>query len=979
MSAIWGAIDMQGKDIPVSVQKMMRRAFDKCVIDRYEEICFNNVYMGCGIQYFVPEAKKEQLPLREEGVFFTADVVLDNREELCNRLELSKEERYNMPDGRILYEMYRRFGKTCLNELLGAYTFVWYDWEKNQIELVLDAVGNRCLYYRLVGSILYFSSLMEPLANVSEDTALNDRWLVDFLAMDHLFMVNETEETPLQNIFRIAPAQYICIKKGQIEKEQYWKPFENYAEYHLASDKEYKEKFRCLWEQAVKDVMRTEDEISILLSGGLDSTAVAAIAAPYLKEQGKKLYSYTSVPMEGYQADNSGYYITDEREDVEKTAAFYGNIETTFVDLDGKHPWELAGEEFKVLEIPYKSVQNSLWLVDSMHKAYHKGSRLILSGSYGNTSISFTDLNVYMNTLYHQKQFSKLKKELESFSKNMGFSTRYAWKDIYRTGKQKYEDSPYVYAHSYVNRMTARAAKANERILQMDRDVNELSRDFSKYRFNMVNFLALRQIGELVTKHSLATGVLLRDPTKDKRIIEYCIHLPLEQFCREGIDRRLVKVYLKDIMPSHVIRFQKHGKQSADIQYRFSLNWENIRNEWIQSYEKYEGSRYVDTVYAKRQLIEQTDINEYSDFDLTRHMYTLFVLQYESYLAQTYPKCNSVNYQIKVKSETQPLLSVVIPVYNVKEYLERCVESVCGQTYKNLDILLIDDGSTDGSGELCDELAQKDNRIRVIHKENAGVSSARNVGLEYAIGELIAFVDSDDWLDATMYESLYTLMWEHDADVACCNYRRVMGEEIADYSDNRVRVYYGAEMLDTYITGHENCFITPTLWNRLYRREVFEGMQFPPIKKYEDYMVSVQIFARIKKGVLTNRAYYNYSMRTTSLSHESMNEEDITAFIYASQTQNRILEERLCDKSKRKNYFKYYCILLGLYCKAAENNEKAKCKKLLAKELRRMRKEARIAIWDKPDIGLRDKLHMEVATYTPGGYVFLNGLKRRRK
>ena len=160
MSAIWGAIDMQGKGIPVSVQKMMRRAFDKCVIDRYEEICFNNVYMGCGIQYFVPEAKKEQLPLREEGVFFTADVVLDNREELCNRLELSKEERYNMPDGRILFEMYRRFGKTCLNELLGAYTFVWYDWEKNQIELVLDAVGNRCLYYRLVDSILYFSSLM---------------------------------------------------------------------------------------------------------------------------------------------------------------------------------------------------------------------------------------------------------------------------------------------------------------------------------------------------------------------------------------------------------------------------------------------------------------------------------------------------------------------------------------------------------------------------------------------------------------------------------------------------------------------------------------------------------------------------------------------------------------------------------------------------------------------------------------------------
>lgn len=979
MSAIWGAIDMQGKDIPANIQNKMRKAFDKCVIDRYEEIHSGNVYMGCGIQYFVPEAKAEQLPFSEDTIYYTADVVLDNREELCGRLGLSKEQSTNMPDGKILYEMYRRFGKGCLNDLLGAYTFVWYDKATNQIELVLDAVGNRCLYYRLVGSTLYFSSLMEPLADVAEETSLNDRWLVDFLAMDHLFMINETEETPLQDIFRIAPAQYICIKEEQIKKEQYWKPFENAGEYHFASDAEYKERFCCLWEQAVKDVMRTESDTSILLSGGLDSTAVAAIAAPYLKEQGKKLYSYTSVPMEGYPVDNSGYFITDEREDVEKTAQFYGNIETEYVDLDGKNPWELSGEEFKVLEIPYKSVQNSLWLVDSMHRAYAKGSRLILSGSYGNTTISFTDLNVYMNTLYGKKQFGKLKKELELFSKNMGFSTKYAWKDIYHTGRQKYEDSPYIYAHSYVNRQTAQAVGADERILKMDREVMENSKDFSKYRLNMVNFLALRQIGELVTKHSLATGVLLRDPTKDKRVIDFCIHLPVEQFCKEGVDRRLVKVYLKEKMPPHVIRFQKQGKQSADIQYRFSLNWEKTRNDWIQCYERYEGSRYVDTAYAKRQLIEEPDISGYSDFDLTRHMYTLFVLQYESYMARTYPKSNPVLYKIRRKPESEPLISVVIPVYNVKDYLERCVESVCGQTYKNLEILLIDDGSTDGSGELCDKLAQRDNRITVIHKENSGVSATRNIGLELATGELIAFVDSDDWLDATMYETLYTLMWEQNAEVACCNYRRVMGEEIADYSDNRVRVYYGTELLNTYITGHEKCFITPTVWNRLYRREVFEGLQFPLMKKYEDYMISVQIFSKIKKGVVTNRAYYNYYMRPTSLSHEVMNEEDVAAFIYASQMQNQVIEEQLCNKSRESNYFKYDCILLSMYCKAVENNTKDNCKKALKKELTRIRKEARNAIWNKQGIGTKDKLHMEMSTYTPNGYVLFNKLWKKRK
>lgn len=977
MSAIWGAIDMQGNEIPDSIQKMMRQAFDKCVIDRYEEICCGNVYMGCGIQYFVPEAKEEQLPFAVDGIFYTADVVLDNREELGSRLGLSKEESRNIPDGKLLYELYRRYGKDCLNDMLGAYTFVWYDRAANRIELVLDAVGNRCLYYRMEGSILYFSSLIEPLAKVSDRTKLNDRWLVDFLAMDHLFMVNETEETPLQDIFRIAPAQYICVQGQQVEKEIYWKPFENYKEYRFSSDEEYKEQFCSLWERAVKDVMRSEGDTSILLSGGLDSTAVAAIAAPCLKEQGKKLYSYTSVPMEGYQADNSGYYVTDEREDVEKTAAFYGNIETEFIDLDGKHAWELSGEELKVLEIPYKSVQNSLWLVDAMYKAYDKGSRLMLAGSYGNTSISFTVLDVYMNTLFHRKQYGKLKKELEAFSKNMGFSTRYAWKEVYRTGKKEFEPTPYPYAHSYVKRATAEAVGAEERIQNMDRDWLEKSKDFAKYRHAMVHFLAMRQIGEAVTKHSLATGVLQRDPTKDKRIIDFCIHLPVEQFCKEGMDRRLVKVYLKDQLPPHVIRFQKQGKQSADIRYRLSLNWDAVRQEWIRCYEEHEGSRYVDTMYAKRQLMEQTDINVYSDFDLTRHMYTLFVLQYEAYMAKAYPQCNQVAYQRKAKMEKEPLLSVIIPVYNVKEYVERCVESVCGQTYKNLEILLIDDGSTDGGGELCDKLAKKDSRITVIHKENEGVSVARNVGLSHAHGELLAFVDSDDWLDDMMYETLYTLMWENEADIACCNYRRVMGEQTADYSDDRVQVYYGKEMLDAYITGHENCCITPTVWNRLYKRELFDGLAFPLVKKYEDSIISVQLLARVEKGVLTNRSYYNYNMRTNSLSHESMNEEDIAAFIRAGQLQNQAIETQLSTQSIRSNYFKYYCILLTMYCKVSKDDTKAGCKKMLEKELSRIKKEARTAIWDKQEIGVRDKLHMEVGTYTLKGYRFLNKMSRK--
>ena len=114
------------------------------------------------------------------------------------------------------------------------------------------------------------------------------------------------------------------------------------------------------------------------------------------------------------------------------------------------------------------------------------------------------------------------------------------------------------------------------------------------------------------------------------------------------------------------------------------------------------------------------------------------------------------------------LITVIVPVYNVKDYLQQCVESICGQTYQNLEILLVDDGSTDGSGKICDELAKKDTRIKVIHKPNGGLSDARNAGLDVATGDYIGYVDSDDYIEPDMFEILLTNIEEHQADISCC-------------------------------------------------------------------------------------------------------------------------------------------------------------------------------------------------------------------
>ena len=958
MSAIWGAIDLTGNPIDKEKQVLLRQAFDKCVIDRYEELIDRNVYMGCGIQYFTPEAVNEKLPFNENEYFFTADVVLDNREELLEKLGISKDNGDNMPDGEILYTMYKHHGKECLNDLLGAYTFIWYDRTKNKVELILDATGNRCVYYRIIGNIFYFSSLIEPLAELTGDTRLNDRWITDFLAMDYLYMVNETEETPVKDIYRPAPAQYISYMNGKLEKEIYWKPFDNFKEYRYSSDDEYKSQFRELWDKAVKGQIRDKKNTSILLSGGLDSTAVAAIAAPYLKESEEKLYSYTSVPMKGYKADNSGYDVEDESEDVEKTAAFYGNIVTNYVDLDGKNPWELISKAVESMEIPVKSIQNFLWIFEAMEKAYSNNSRIMLTGSYGNTSISYTNLNLYMNLLYKDKKYLKLKKEIDAFSKSMGFNSRYAWKQIFRDNNQEFEKSSYPFGDSYVSRDMTAKFDSDKKLYDIGKTSFLASRDIEHSRKNKVHPLAMRQLGETHTKQSLFTGVLLRDPTIDKRVIEFCIHIPAEQFCKNGIDRRLVKVYLKDIMPPHVMNFDKKGKQSADLNYRFSLNWNEIRDEWIKTYEKYSDSVYINTLYARRQLLEQADIKRYSAFDLTRHMYTLMVLKYENYFKNRYGCENHIGHEEKIL--TNPLVSVIIPVYNAEKYLKRCLESVCRQSYKNLEIIVVDDGSKDKSGEICDKISKADSRVHVIHKKNEGVSAARNDALAYAHGEIYTFVDSDDEIEHDMYERMLLIMQEQNAECICCGIKYIKNGQINDHSTDKVKLFYNEEMFDAYIAGFPKYCLSVAMWNGLYRKELFADIKFPPTSKYEDDMTKTKLMYRIKTGILFDHSFYHYLIRENGLSDLVMSRSDIKCYLEENKEKIKYINDELCTNSKNVFYFNYYYVLIETYFATSDK----KSKRMISKATKEIRKDVRRAIMNKVSISTRDKLLLMISTYS---------------
>lgn len=211
------------------------------------------------------------------------------------------------------------------------------------------------------------------------------------------------------------------------------------------------------------------------------------------------------------------------------------------------------------------------------------------------------------------------------------------------------------------------------------------------------------------------------------------------------------------------------------------------------------------------------------------------------------------------------LISVIIPVYNVEKYLQEAVYSVLNQTLKDIEIILINDGSTDSSGKICDEFRNKDSRIKVINQKNGGLSAARNAGLEIATGKYVTFLDSDDWLDKETYEKMMDLIVQENADMATFGFIR----EYKNHSEYTLVPKCRLVMKDgeafRYVAYNDYfCII---VCNKIIRRELFRSIRFPIGKTSEDYRVTFELLDKCSKVVYDSYPYYHYRMRKGSIGH----------------------------------------------------------------------------------------------------------------
>jgi glycosyltransferase involved in cell wall biosynthesis len=277
------------------------------------------------------------------------------------------------------------------------------------------------------------------------------------------------------------------------------------------------------------------------------------------------------------------------------------------------------------------------------------------------------------------------------------------------------------------------------------------------------------------------------------------------------------------------------------------------------------------------------------------------------------------------------LISVVVPIYNVENYIRRCVNSIINQSYTNLEIILVDDESPDNCPKICDEYSENDKRIKVIHQKNAGLSGARNAGINVAKGECIAFVDSDDFLANDFISILYQALNDTNSDIAMCKYEYVKGDSLTQSNKpGENYIFTGVEMIENMYSTDGAFFIVA--WNKLYRRTLFDTIRYPKGKIHEDEATTHKLYYEAKQAVFVDRFLYGYFVGGESITRKKFNRNRLD-WAWSVEQRLDFLEEKQLVKILPTAIRAYADGVVDLYfqCRELLPNSKKEQKLLKAK------------------------------------------------
>ena len=260
-------------------------------------------------------------------------------------------------------------------------------------------------------------------------------------------------------------------------------------------------------------------------------------------------------------------------------------------------------------------------------------------------------------------------------------------------------------------------------------------------------------------------------------------------------------------------------------------------------------------------------------------------------------------------------ISIIVPIYNVEKYLKRCIDSILNQTFKEFELILVNDGSTDDCGKICDMYKSKDKRVKVIHKKNGGLSSARNVGLNVAKGKYVAFVDSDDYINKNMYEVLYSNAIKTNADISICNFEYVDDKSVIDINKDienyEYLIFNNIEALNKLYL--ENNIKIVVAWNKLYKKDLFKDLRYTEGRIHEDEFIIHKLLYSSKKIAYINAVLYYYLQRVDSITQSKFNLKKID-IVYALNERVEFFRKKNLRQLQFKAQLKYiYSFFFNYY------------------------------------------------------------------
>lgn len=247
------------------------------------------------------------------------------------------------------------------------------------------------------------------------------------------------------------------------------------------------------------------------------------------------------------------------------------------------------------------------------------------------------------------------------------------------------------------------------------------------------------------------------------------------------------------------------------------------------------------------------------------------------------------------------LVSVIVPIYKVEQYLTHCIKTISEQTYKNLEIILVDDGSPDNCGKMCDEFAEQDRRIKVMHKQNGGLSDARNVGIDVATGEYITFIDSDDYVMPDMIESLMNIIAKENTDIAQCNFVRskndYIDEQQHESSQSGKFTVYFEDKMSAYLKDNK---INTVAWGKIYKRSLFNEIRFPVGRLHEDVFTTYKLIHEADTVAVTDYIGYVYRITENSITTSKFSPKKLDS-VYGRLEQSEFIEKHYSNLKKYAN------------------------------------------------------------------------------